>query len=75
MCIYKDAIFSTQESLLKYIREGVDAIFSTQDILLKYIREGDNPILCCFNLEKAFDSVEYNTELGRREHASKNGIK
>ena len=41
----------------------VDAIFSTQDVILKHIREGDTPYLCFFDLEKAFDSVEYSTLL------------
>ena len=35
------------------------AIFSTQDVVLKHIREGDTPYLCFFDLEKAFDSIEY----------------
>ena len=36
-----------------------DAIFSTQEAILKHIREGDTPFLCFFDLEKAFDAVEY----------------
>ena len=40
-----------------------DAIFSTQEAILKYIREGEKPTLCFFDLEKAFDSVEYTTLL------------
>ena len=31
--------------------------------ILKHIREGDSPYLCFFDLEKAFDSVEYHTLL------------
>ena len=38
---------------------STDAIFSTQEANLKYIREGENPTLCFFDLEKAFDSIEY----------------
>ena len=41
----------------------IDAIFSTQEVILKHIREGDTPYLCFFDLEKAFDSVEYSTLL------------
>lgn len=47
-------------------RKGIscaDAIFSTQETLLKYTREGENPIMCCFDLEKAFDSIEYDVLL------------
>ena len=36
-----------------------DAIFSTQEVLLNYIRQGDNPFLCFYDIEKAFDSVEF----------------
>ena len=31
----------------------------TQEVVLKHIREGDTPYLCFFDLEKAFDSIEY----------------
>ena len=48
-----------------------DAIFSTQEAILKHIREGDTPYLCFFDLEKAFDSVEYPTLLS---HIFKLGI-
>ena len=48
-----------------------DAIFSTQEAILKHIREGDTPYLCFFDLEKAFDSVEYSTLLS---HIFKLGI-
>ena len=40
-----------------------DAIFSTEEAILKHIREGNTPYLCFFDLEKAFDSVEYSTLL------------
>ena len=36
-----------------------DAIFSTQEVLLNYILQGDNPFLCFYDIEKAFDSVEF----------------
>ena len=36
-----------------------DAIFSTQEVLLNYIRQGENPFLCFYDIEKAFDSVEF----------------
>lgn len=35
------------------------ALFSTQEAIFKYICEGENPTLCFFDLEKAFDSIEY----------------
>ena len=36
-----------------------DAIFSTQEVLLNYIRQGEKPFLCLYDIEKAFDSVEF----------------
>ena len=36
-----------------------DAIFSTQEVLLNYIRQGESPFLCFYDIEKAFDSVEF----------------
>ena len=48
-----------------------DAIFSTQEVILKHIRDGGTPYLCFFDLEKAFDSVEYPTLLS---HIFKLGV-
>ena len=36
-----------------------DAIFSTQEVLLNCIRQGEKPFLCLYDIEKAFDSVEF----------------
>ena len=36
-----------------------DAVFSTQEVLLNYIRQGENPFLCFYDIEKAFDSVDF----------------
>ena len=36
-----------------------DAIFSTQEVLLHYIRQGESPFLCFYDIEKAFDSIEF----------------
>ena len=49
----------------------IDAIFSTQETILKHIRDGDTPYLCFFDLEKAFDSVEFSTLLS---HIFKLGV-
>ena len=49
----------------------IDAIFSTQEVILRHIREDDSPYLCFFDLEKAFDSVEYRTLLS---HIFKLGV-
>ena len=55
-------------------RKGIscaDAIFSTQEAVLQRMRDGKHPTLCCFDLEKAFDSIEYPVLL---EHLFKLGI-
>ena len=55
-------------------RKGIscaDAIFSTQEAVLQRMRDGEHPTLCCFDLEKAFDSIEYPVLL---EHLFKLGI-
>ena len=36
-----------------------DAIFSSQEVLLNYIRQGEKPFLCLYDIEKAFDLVEF----------------
>ena len=54
-------------------RKGIscaDAIFSTQEAVLQRMRDGEHPTLCCFDLEKAFDSIEYPVLL---EHLGING--
>ena len=45
-----------------YIKERscTDGIFSTYEVLNTLIQDGDSPFLCMFDLEKAFDSVEYD---------------
>ena len=42
-----------------------DAVFATQEALLTCLRDGGHPYLCLFDLEKAFDSVEFCTLLER----------
>ena len=44
-------------------RSCLDGIFATNEVLTKLLSEGDSPYLCLFDLEKAFDSVEYNVLL------------
>ena len=48
-----------------------DAIFSTQEALLKFVREGDDAYICLYDLEKAFDSIEFPILLS---HLFKRGI-
>ena len=52
-------------------RRGLSCIDAIRQVILKHIREGDTPYLCFFDLEKAFDSVEYHTLLS---HIFKLGV-
>ena len=36
-----------------------DAIFATQEVVAKYLRGGSRVYMCLYELQKAFDSVEY----------------
>ena len=36
-----------------------DAIFATQEIKARYLRGGSHVYMCLYDLQKAFDSVEY----------------
>ena len=36
-----------------------DAVFATQEIVAKYLREGSRVYMCLYDLQRAFDSVEY----------------
>ena len=42
-----------------------DAIFSTAEMMSHYLEKGENMYLCCYDLHKAFDSVEYGVLLCR----------
>lgn len=37
----------------------IDAIFATQETLLNHLQNGGQPYLCLYDIEKAFDSVEF----------------
>ena len=40
-----------------------DAIFSTAELVSYYLSQRENMYLCCYDLQKAFDSVEYGVLL------------
>ena len=42
-----------------------DAIFSTAELMSHYLEQRENIYLCCYDLQKAFDSVEYGILLCR----------
>ena len=48
--------------IIIYYRRGVgctDAIFATQETIAKHVREGSAVHMCLYDLQKAFDSVEF----------------
>ena len=51
----------------------VDAIFATQEVLLNLVRQGSNPYLCFYDIEKAFDSIEFPILLQHLYDAGING--
>ena len=42
-----------------------DATFATQEIIARYLKECSRVFMCLYDLEKAFDSVEYPVLLDR----------
>ena len=44
-------------------RSCTDGVFVTNEVLTKLLTSGDSPYLCLYDLEKAFDSIEYNVLL------------
>ena len=66
-----DFLTPPKQHIREVCRVSISAIFSTQETILKHIRDGDTPYLCFFDLEKAFDSVEFSTLLS---HIFKLGV-
>ena len=50
-----------------------DAVFATQEIVAKYLREGSRVYMCLYDLQKAFDSVEYPVLLEKLYDVGVNG--
>ena len=50
-----------------------DAIFATLEVIARYVREGGRVHMCLYDLQKAFDSVEYPVLLKRLFEAGVNG--
>ena len=57
-------------------RKGIscsDAIFATQEVIARYVREGSKVHMCLYDLQKAFDLVEYPVLLRRLFEVGVNG--
>ena len=50
-----------------------DAVFATQEFVAKYLRGGSPVYMCLYDLQKAFDSVEYPVLLEKLFDAGVNG--
>ena len=42
-----------------------DAIFASQEVISRYLKEGSRMYMCLYDLQKAFDSVEFPVLLKR----------
>ena len=49
-----------------------DAIFATQEVVARYLRGGSRVYMCLYDLQKAFDSVEYPVLLEKLYNAGVN---
>ena len=63
----------TNQSAYRCAVSCEDAIFATQEVVAKYLRGGSHVYMCLYDLQKAFDSVEYPILLERLFHAGING--
>ena len=50
-----------------------DAIFATQEVIARYLRGGSRVYMCLYDLQKAFDSIEYPILLKRLYEAGVDG--
>ena len=50
-----------------------DAVFATQEVIARYLNSGDRVFMCLYDLQKAFDSVEYPVLLDRLYEIGVNG--
>ena len=50
-----------------------DAIFTTQEVIAKYLNSGSKVYMCLYDLQKAFDSVEYAVLMDKLFEVGVNG--
>jgi len=50
-----------------------DAIFATQEVITRYLKGGSRVYMCLYDLQKAFDSIEYPVLLKRLYDLGVNG--
>ena len=50
-----------------------DAILATQEVILRYLKSGNKVVMCLYDLQKSFDSVEYPVLLEKLFDVGVNG--
>ena len=50
-----------------------DAIFATQEVISRYLNDGSKVFICLYDLQKAFDSLEYPVLLDKLYEVGVNG--
>ena len=50
-----------------------NAIIATQEVIAQYVRGGSQAFMCLYDMQKAYDSVEYPVLLERLYEAGVNG--
>ena len=50
-----------------------DAILATQEVIARYVKSGNEVFMCLYDLQKAFDSVEFPVLLSRLHEAGVSG--
>ena len=61
------------QSAYRKVVSCADAIFATQEIVARYLRGGSHVYICLYDLQKAFDSVEYPVLLEKLYNVGVNG--
>jgi len=73
-CVFVEAgLPHVNQSAYRRAVSCADAIFATQEVIAKYLRGGSQVYMCLYDLQKAFDSVEYPVLLERLFEAGVNG--
>ena len=73
-CVFVEAgLPHVNQSAYRRAVSCADAIFAMQEVIAKYLRGGSWVYMCLYDLQKAFDSVEYPVLLERLFEAGING--
>ena len=65
MVFVEAVLLHINQSAYRHAVSCEDAVFATQECVAKYLRECSRVYICLYDLQKAFDSVEYPVLLGK----------